>query len=127
MVEKLNDKLISEMSKKVKPKRDWRTRAFQLRSNSIQSKTYGLQDEEMLSTQSRTQATESKYSSFSKRSSSVLPPLPGMMSELGESQRNIEVTPRVQRPHSDLQSVYKLDLSAPKPLGKEQSKVERLF
>ena len=28
MVEKLNEKFISEMSKKVKAKRDWRTRAF---------------------------------------------------------------------------------------------------
>ena len=35
LISKLNDKLISEMTKKVKPKRDWRTRAFELRSNSI--------------------------------------------------------------------------------------------
>jgi len=102
MIEKLNEKLICEMSKKVKPKRDWRTRAFQLRSNSIQSKTYGIQDEEISNAKSRTQASETKYSTFSKRSNSVPPPLPGMLSELSESQRNFEVTQRGQRPHSDL-------------------------
>jgi hypothetical protein len=73
----------------------------------------------------KTQHTDSKYSTF--RSSSVLPPLPGTVSDMSETSKNFEL-PAERRPHSDLTSVYKLDMSSPKPATKnDQNKVEKLF
>jgi hypothetical protein len=73
----------------------------------------------------KTQHTDSKYSTF--RSSSVLPPLPGTVSDMSETSKHFEL-PEERRPHSDLTSVYKLDMSSPKPVTKnDQNKVEKLF
>jgi len=73
----------------------------------------------------KTQHSDSKYSTF--RSSSVLPPLPGTVSDMSETSKNFEL-PEEKRPHSDLTSVYKLDTNSPKPVTKhDQNKVEKLF
>jgi len=50
-------------------------------------------------------------------STSILPPLPGTVSDLSETTKHFEL-PDEKRPQSDLTSVYKLDTSSPKPLIK---------